>query len=192
MKFPNNFCIYSSSLYLTCTMFLCHFSFHFILLLSFSVLFVGICMHKYFKSALQSRPAKQNVCTWTPYNNCHAHWRKGRAKSMGGGLGVHKHCPHTSNMAFDERFSRKARRSEKARDSLKNARQMRAQMKWRFKQNEISQHAHQHTHTFGLCEFSIIFYNANFAPTKSEGGMVRETPEGGKNITCTYSHGTDC
>lgn len=64
-----------------------------------------------------------------------------------GGLGVHKHCPHTSNMAFDEGFSRKARRSEKARDSLKNARQMRAQMKWRFKQNEISQHAHQHTHT---------------------------------------------
>lgn len=54
---------------------------------------------------------------------------------------------------------------------------------------------HTHTHTFGLCEFSIIFYNANFAPTmskKSEGGVVRETPEGGKNITCTYSHGTDC
>lgn len=74
-----------------------------------------------------------------------------------GGLGVHKHCPHTSNMAFDEGFSRKARRSEKARDSLKNARQMRAQMKWRFKQNEISQHAHQHTHTHTHIWFVRIF-----------------------------------
>jgi len=56
-------------------------------------------MHKYFKSALQSRPTKQNVCTWTPYNNCHAPWKKRGFRCF----------PHTSNMAFDGWLSWKIR-----------------------------------------------------------------------------------